>query len=79
MESTSQMARDRLHLLTAQMHTAVAGAVELSLQGADTLRAQHLAGNVDSVVNDIETLRRALEESSASSAGGPLGPRPRTR
>ncbi|MGH9124877.1 MAG: hypothetical protein ACRDZ8_09150 [Acidimicrobiales bacterium] len=62
LEATGQRARDRLGVLTAQLHTAVAGAVELSLEGASPQSATRLSGSVDTLVGEIETLRRALEE-----------------
>src|SRR5579884_4196566 len=62
LEAAGQRARDRLGVLTAQLHTAVAGAVELSLEGANPRGGPDVAGSVDSVVGEIEALRKALEE-----------------
>ncbi len=67
MQAAVQRATDRLRVLTAQLNAAVAGAVELSLDTANGAAAEQLAGNVDSVVAEIEALRRALEETSGSS------------
>lgn len=64
LEAAGQRATDRLRVLTAELNAAVAGAVEISLDAGDTAAARQLAGNVDSVVSEIETLRRALEETS---------------
>lgn len=63
-EAAAQRASDRLRVLTAQLNSAVAAAVELSLDAANAAGANQLAGHVDSVVAEIEMLRRALEESS---------------
>ena len=65
-EAAAQRATDRLRVLTAELNAAVAGAVELSLDGdAAAAAATHLAGSVDSVVGEIEALRLALEETSS--------------
>jgi hypothetical protein len=63
-EAAAQRARDRLRVLTAQLNAAVASAVELSLDAGDGASARALAGNVDSIVGEIEALRQALEETS---------------
>jgi len=65
MEATIQRTTDRLRVLTAQLNASVAGAVELSLDGVDSGSARQLSGSVDSVVGELEALRRALEETSA--------------
>lgn len=70
-EAAAQRANDRLRVLTAQLNSAVAAAVELSLDASDTAAASQLAGEVDSVVSEIETLRRALEESSGRPSPSP--------
>jgi len=77
LEAAGRRATDRLRVLTAQLNAAVAGAVELSIDAGDTAAARQLASNVDSVVSEIETLRRALEESSRNdrpAAGSGPGP-----
>lgn len=67
-EAAAQRATDRLRVLTAELNAAVAGAVELSLDGdAAAAAATHLAGSVDSVVGEIQALRRALEETTTRS------------
>jgi len=68
MEAAVQRATDRLRVLTAQLNAAVAGAVELSLDAVDAAAAAQLAGSVDTVVGEIEVLRRALEETSEGAA-----------
>jgi hypothetical protein len=55
-------ARDKLRVLNAQLDEAVARAVELSLSSGDASDISLLAGDVDSLVNDLEALRLALEE-----------------
>jgi hypothetical protein len=66
LEAAVQRATDRLRVLTAELNAAVAGAVELSLDACDGAAAIQLAGNVNSVVGEIEALRRALEETSGT-------------
>jgi hypothetical protein len=61
-------ARDRLRVLNAQLDEAVARAIELSLSSTDPGDISLLAGDVDSLVDDLESLRRAVEETEA--AGG---------
>jgi hypothetical protein len=65
MQSVVQRTTDRLRVLTAQLDEAVADAVELSLAAGDPTVAQPLAGSVESVVGEIESLRRAMEEAEA--------------
>jgi hypothetical protein len=77
-EATRQRAADRLRVLSAQLNEAVASGIELSLDAGDASTADQLAGRIDSVVGDIETLRRAMEETqgtptAAAGPGGELG------
>ena len=74
-EATRQRAADRLRVLSAQLNEAVASAIELSLDTGDASTADQLAGRIDSVVGDIETLRRAMEETQGTptAGGGPGG------
>jgi len=74
-EATRQRAGDRLRVLSAQLNEAVASAIELSLDTGDASTADQLAGRIDSVVGDIETLRRAMEETQGTptAGGGPGG------
>jgi hypothetical protein len=69
-EAARQRAADRLRVLSAQLNEAVASAVELSLQTGDPGAASELAGRVDTVVGDIETLRQAMEETQGASSSG---------
>jgi hypothetical protein len=70
-EAAVQRATDRLRLITAQLNEAVASAVELSLDTGDSVDATPLASQVDSVVTEIEALRKAIEEAEAPQAGSP--------
>lgn len=74
-EATRQRAADRLRVLSAQLNEAVASAIELSLEAGDASTADQLAGRIDSVVGDIETLRRAMEETQGTpgAGAGPAG------
>jgi hypothetical protein len=65
-EATRQRAADRLRVLSAQLNEAVASAIELSLDVKDASAANELAGRIDSVVGDIETLRQAMEEAQVT-------------
>jgi hypothetical protein len=69
-EAARQRAADRLRVLSAQLNEAVASAVELSLETGDPAAASDLAGHVDTVVGDIETLRRAMEETQGTPSSG---------
>jgi hypothetical protein len=70
MQSVVQRATDRLLVLTAQLGGAVASAVELSLDASDPAAAQPLAGDIDTVVGEIEALRQAMEETEGAPTTG---------
>ncbi len=70
-EAAARRATDRLRVLTAELNAAVAGAVELSLDAPNAAAASRLAGDVDSVVGEIEALRLALEETSGNGTSMP--------
>ena len=74
-EAARQRAADRLRVLSAQLNEAVASAVELSLDANDPSVATELAGQVDTVVGDIEALRQAMEETQGTPSAG-AGPGP---
>ena len=59
MKNVSGDARDRLRLLDARLDELVARAVEVSVGSGDS---GALSGDVDDIVNDLESLRLALEE-----------------
>lgn len=60
----SQDAHDRLRVLNARLDEAVARAVELSVQAADLAELGPLAGDVDALVGELDSLRVALEETA---------------
>jgi hypothetical protein len=66
--AVAEDARDRLRVLNAQLDEAVARTIEVSLSAADPSDISLLAGDVDTLVDDLESLRQALEETEA--AGG---------
>ena len=57
-------AQSRLRALNAHLDEAVARAVELSLTGGGRGDLQPLSAEVDSLVEELESLRQALEETS---------------
>ena len=68
MRAVAEDAPDRLRVLNAQLDEADTRTIELSLSSADPSDISLLAGDVDTVVDDLEALRRAIEETEA--AGG---------
>ena len=68
--TVAQDARDRLSLLDARLDEAVARAVELSLRAEDVAELGGLGGDVEDLVNEMESLRVALEEAGQASRGG---------
>ncbi len=66
MRAVSGDARDRLRLLDARLDELVARAVEVSVGSADS---GTLSGDVDEIVNDLEALRQALEETDRAADG----------
>ncbi len=70
LERVASDARNRLRVLNAQLDEAVAQAVELSVSSSDTSQLSPLSADVDSVVGELESLREALEETSAPQEGG---------
>ena len=62
MAQVANEARDRLRLLDARLDEAVARATELSLQTGDQVDLRGLGTDVDRLVEDMEALRSALEE-----------------
>jgi hypothetical protein len=73
-EAARQRALDRLRMATAQLNEAVASAAELSLEATDAGAAEPVAGHVDSVVAEIESLRRGLEEAETAPAPRSIPP-----
>lgn len=71
LESAAQQAAERLQLLDARFDELVARAVEVSLGTGDS---DVLIADVDGLVNDLESLRIALDETNvASGASGAAG------
>jgi hypothetical protein len=66
-----QDARTQLRLLDARLDEAVTRAVELSLRTSGDADVAGLGSDVDSLVNDMEALRAALEDVDTSSGEGP--------
>ena len=59
-------ARDRLRRLNAQLDESVARAIELSLSAVDVAALQPLGSDVEGLVNELESLRQALEETAGN-------------
>jgi len=73
-ESAAFEARDRLRVLNAQLDEAVAAVVEMSLRPAADRTAGALRGQVNGIVDELEALRLALDETDTiSSAPSPDG------
>lgn len=71
LQATADDARDRLRLLDARFDELVARAVEVSVGSGDS---EVLGNDVDGLVTELESLRMALEETSAASDTSTLGP-----
>lgn len=67
--------RDRLRLLDARFDELVARTVEVSVGGGDT---EGLGDDVDGLVNELEALRIAMEETDQAARGGLAGGTPAT-
>jgi hypothetical protein len=65
--TTRRRVSEQLHLLDARLDETVARAVELGLSAddLDPAKAGRLGSDIDAVVGDMESLRQALEETSA--------------
>jgi hypothetical protein len=59
-------AHNRLRLLNAQLDEAVARSLEISLHAGDVSQLGSLTEDVEGVVGELESLRQALEETSAT-------------
>jgi hypothetical protein len=64
--NVAQDAEDRIRLLNARLDEAVARAVELSIRAEDVGELGGLGGQVDDLVNEMESLRVALDEASGT-------------
>jgi hypothetical protein len=67
---TAARARDKLTILEARLDEAVARAVELSVQTADAGALGGLQEDVQTVVSEMEALRRGLEETTGQTMTG---------
>ena len=67
-ETAAFEARDRLRVLNAQLDEAVASVVEMSLRPASAGSAGAVRGQVNGIVDELEALRLALDETDTLSA-----------
>ena len=67
-EAAAFEARDRLRVLNAQLDEAVAAVVEMSLRPSGDRSAVAIRGQVDGIVDELEALRLALDETDAITA-----------
>ncbi len=73
LDATVQSTWDRLRLLDARIDEAVTRTVELSVTQAETSELGGLDTEVDSIVGEMEALRQAIEETSATPGTGFAG------
>ena len=71
MQSVSKSTRDRLRLLDARFDELVARAVEVSVGSADS---DVLGNDVDDLVNELEGLRLAIDDTQRAESGDVTGP-----
>jgi hypothetical protein len=76
METVISDAGTRLQVLDARLDEAVTRAIELSVQASDTSDLGGLGSDVDAMVEEMEALRLALEETSGRAAPLPPAPAP---
>jgi len=67
-EAAAFEARDRLRVLNAQLDEAVAAVVEMSLRPSADRTAGAIRGQVNGIVDELEALRLALDETDTLSA-----------
>jgi hypothetical protein len=73
LDATIAETHERLMVLDARTDEAVTRAVELSVSQADPNSADDLAADVGGIVDDLEALRQAIEETDRPEAsGGPV-------
>jgi len=70
METVIRDADSRLQVLDARLDEAVTRAIELSVQASDTAELGTLGSDVDQMVEEMEALRLALEETSGRATPG---------
>jgi hypothetical protein len=66
LRAVAEDARNRLRLLNAQLDEAVARSLEISLHAGDVSQLGSLTEDIEGVVGELESLRQALEETSAT-------------
>ena len=78
LDGVIEQARSQLRLLDARLDEAVARTLELSAQASSDATVTGLSTDVDALVTEMESLRLALEETSAAAGGGQTagGPTP---
>ncbi len=69
LDATIHSTWDRLRLLDARIDEAVTRTVELSVTQAETGELLGLDTEVDSIVDEMESLRQAIEETSGTGTG----------
>ncbi|MDY7100927.1 MAG: hypothetical protein S0880_07040 [Actinomycetota bacterium] len=74
MDSVIERSTKRLQLLTAQLDEAVARAAELAVHTSDLTQFDDVGADIDHVVEEMEALRLAIEETGGSSSSGSVGP-----
>lgn len=65
MEGVAAEARERLKVLSARLDQAVATAVELTVRAGGAADTSSLGSDVDSLVDELEALRSALDEADS--------------
>lgn len=71
LDDTIVAARDQLQLLDARLDESVARAAELSVRIGDVAELGPVGADVDGLVQEMEALRLALEETSGTGSPGP--------
>lgn len=69
-EQTAVSARKRLQLLEARLDETVARAIEVGLRAGDPLEIGVLDDDVESLVNEMEALRRGMDETAGQAVSG---------
>jgi hypothetical protein len=69
----ARAAQDKLRLLDARLDEAVARAVELSIRAEDVGELGGLGGDVDNLVDELESLRVSLDEAGGTAQAAGAG------
>ncbi|MGB3411483.1 MAG: hypothetical protein WBA45_09810 [Microthrixaceae bacterium] len=78
LDATIAETYDKLRLLDARIDETVTRTIELSVSQSDTDDLGGLGPEVESIVNDLEALRLAVEETNTPAAPRPQAPRTQT-